>query len=402
MKNSTLLIILLNLIVLSGYSQDWIKQQSNTSSDLTSVYFVNAKLGFVVGSSGTILKTTDGGTQWQIKPSGTTNNLLSVCFVDSLNGFTLSAKELFKTIDGGENWFLQDTTTNHSWKHIQFVGQDTGFVAGMQILLKTTDKGASWIKQRSVNVNTSFWAINSNELYKTGEDFLIVKSTDSGEHWELSRNFSCCGVFYDLFFTDQNVGYAGGGGFAQGYFYGWLLKTTNGGLDWSESWRKSLYLEGGNSVQSIFFVNANTGYAATNGGKIIKTTDAGKNWIDLVSGVNLSLESVFFPESTTGYVVGAKGTILKAVNVVDGIKTNSNSTKFKIFPNPIFDNITIETEFIKSDTELSLFNINGQKLFAQQIVTPKTQVHLSMLKKGLYIVKITTKENVETFKIVIQ
>jgi hypothetical protein len=134
----------------------------------------------------------------------------------------------------------------------------------------------------------------------------------------------------------------------------------------------------------------------------LKTTDAGGKWIVIETGSNEYLSAIFFPDPTTGYAVGVKGTILKAVNVVDGINSNSNTTNFKIFQNPVFDNITIETEFIKSDTEFSLLNINGQKLFAQQIVAPKTQINLSMLKKGLYIVKITTKENVETIKIVKQ
>ena len=42
--------------------------------------------GTVVGNSGTILKTTDGGSHWTAQDSATTDHLWDVSFSDANNG----------------------------------------------------------------------------------------------------------------------------------------------------------------------------------------------------------------------------------------------------------------------------------------------------------------------------
>ena len=43
---------------------NWLSQDSGTTSQLTEVVFTDANTGTAVGESGTILRTTDGGNQW--------------------------------------------------------------------------------------------------------------------------------------------------------------------------------------------------------------------------------------------------------------------------------------------------------------------------------------------------
>jgi hypothetical protein len=50
--------------------QGWYQLSSGTSSNLRSVYFINSNTGYVVGLSGTILKTTDGDVNWGSQLSG--------------------------------------------------------------------------------------------------------------------------------------------------------------------------------------------------------------------------------------------------------------------------------------------------------------------------------------------
>ena len=63
MKNFYILGIAL-LIFHSAMAQ-WFPQNSFTTNNLNSVYFTNANTGYAVGDTGTILKTTDGGSQAQ-------------------------------------------------------------------------------------------------------------------------------------------------------------------------------------------------------------------------------------------------------------------------------------------------------------------------------------------------
>jgi len=58
--------------VFSGTS--WSAQTSGTTGFLWSVDLVDASTGYAVGNDGTILKTTDGGTTWNLA-SGTTSSI---------------------------------------------------------------------------------------------------------------------------------------------------------------------------------------------------------------------------------------------------------------------------------------------------------------------------------------
>jgi photosystem II stability/assembly factor-like uncharacterized protein len=50
------------VLITTAYSQSgWQLQSSGTRNTLFGVYFLNSKLGYVVGDSGTILHTTNGG-----------------------------------------------------------------------------------------------------------------------------------------------------------------------------------------------------------------------------------------------------------------------------------------------------------------------------------------------------
>ncbi|MDT9001689.1 YCF48-related protein [Paucibacter sp. APW11] len=60
-----------------------------TSRILTDVKFANAKVGWVVGDSGLILKTQDGGKTWQQQASGTKLMLTSICVVDTQTAWVM-------------------------------------------------------------------------------------------------------------------------------------------------------------------------------------------------------------------------------------------------------------------------------------------------------------------------
>src|SRR5437016_11085872 len=66
-----------------GFSQEgWIKQASGTSANLYGVSFANIKKGIVVGDSGIILRTTNGGADWLRATSGTSRPLYAVDFIN--------------------------------------------------------------------------------------------------------------------------------------------------------------------------------------------------------------------------------------------------------------------------------------------------------------------------------
>ncbi len=69
--------------------------------------------GWVVGDNGTILRTATAGATWLRVPSGTTAQLNSVYFVDSVRGWTFgNGGVILATTDGGLSWFHQQSGTS--------------------------------------------------------------------------------------------------------------------------------------------------------------------------------------------------------------------------------------------------------------------------------------------------
>ena len=80
-------------------------QNSGIGNTLYSCHFPeDDQTGYATGGTGTIIKTTDGGANWESQSSGTnTNNLFSVHFpVDAQTGYAVGLYgTILKTTDGG-------------------------------------------------------------------------------------------------------------------------------------------------------------------------------------------------------------------------------------------------------------------------------------------------------------
>jgi hypothetical protein len=78
---------------------------------------------------------------------------------------------------------------------------------------------------------------------------------------------------------------------------------------------------------------------------------------------------------------------------------NENLT---VYPNPASIQITVETTSAPAKSQLSISNLNGQQLITRQITQPKTQLDISSLPSGVYVVKLTSTQSVATTKLIKQ
>jgi photosystem II stability/assembly factor-like uncharacterized protein len=330
-----------------GWFWQYPKPQGNTLND---IFIFNRDTAIAVGDLGTVIKTTNGGTSWDVQhhAGGTTFNLLSVHFNDSMNGWAVGGMKypskniLLKTGDGGKNWIEITTDTSLRYRAVYFIDADTGFVAGENgILLRTTDGGKSWDTKKIDNYIGYGW-LDVFDLYEitftdkqtgwiVGFGYYgnqIYKTTDCGRTWQWNEQIVLPKVyseFNDICFTDSNHGFIIGG-------MGDFLKTTDGGITWQY---QNLYTKYPNPYfNSICFIDSLRGWII-GVSFILETKDGGENWSEL--NTEIGLLKVRFAKvdgslsiEQAGWIVGGYGIIYRTTDAGDNwIKQSDKSYNFR-------------------------------------------------------------------------
>jgi len=83
-----------------------------------------------------------------------------------------------------------------------------------------------------------------------------------------------------------------------------ILKTVNGGSNWIQSFI------GSRNLGAIYFTSISTGYITGDSGLILKTTNAGLNWLDISVNSYAYLTTISFINNTIGYVGGHRNYVL--------------------------------------------------------------------------------------------
>jgi len=136
--------------------------QKDTSFALAVLYgcqLVSQNLEFAVGSEtvtpsgpypAIIVRSKDGGKTWdKKKPVGdTTAGFEGIAFTDSLHGTVVGTSGLiFRTIDGGDTWIKQESGVTGWLYSVSFTDSLTGTIVGSGgIILRTTNGGYSWVQ----------------------------------------------------------------------------------------------------------------------------------------------------------------------------------------------------------------------------------------------------------------
>ncbi|TAE23097.1 MAG: T9SS C-terminal target domain-containing protein [Candidatus Kapaibacterium sp.] len=151
----------------------WTLQNTGVRSEVSSLYFINANVGWA-SAGGTILRTSNGGQTWVSQVSYSNASFNWIHFTDSTNGWAAgNSGVLVATNDGGRTWRQQQTNTAQGLAMVKFVNPRTGWVLGANgTILSTTDAGATWQSQAS----------------PVSTDILAASFTDSTRGWAVGSN----------------------------------------------------------------------------------------------------------------------------------------------------------------------------------------------------------------------
>ena len=296
---------------------DWIEIKGKSEFNFFhDIYFTDDHFGLISGSSGSLLKTTDGGYTWQKMDVSTEIPLFLTSGLDE-NLFTAAGNSLFVTTDQGNSFSevisLQDI--GHI-RDIKFINQQLWYVVGNSRVYITTDGGLnrdliysidSLILYRmhftSANTFYVFGGNHWNNWMGTGEihsDGFLSKTTDGGDNWvEFQDSIIISTELYGISFINDNVGYITNS-------FHEIFKTTDGGYNWTYINSPDFY------TNKMLFITEHTGYSPSIK-KLYKTTDGGVNWkvdLDLDSLQSSFIQKVIKTENYM-YVLDLEGRIFK-------------------------------------------------------------------------------------------
>ncbi|MBN1481925.1 T9SS C-terminal target domain-containing protein [candidate division KSB1 bacterium] len=414
-----LFIFLIPCTIPSAHAQ-WISQNSGTTQGLNGVDFVDAQTGYACGEFGTILKTTDGGANWQIVTSGEFYSFDAICFSDKNTGYAFGRAGLIvKTTDAGKSWTDLNFSGDVSMYYAAcFTSNNTGYAVGHLMgvpnmkarIINTTNGGANWTILAFDNItwleSVHFPSTDIGYAVGTTNNVggTILKTTDGGKNWSEQTS----GTSYNLsgvYFTDANTGYAVGN-------VGTILKTENGGTTW-------ILMNSGTTdhFSAVHFPNVNTGYVITGWPSysgIYKTSDAGKSWTSQDPGTTESLNAVCFVDENTGYIVGDRGVIVKTTNGGGTTSINEKSDELaqsfsleQNYPNPFNAATTIQFSFPKSSfVTLKIYNTIGKEI--RTLISEKMEKgehniiwNANNLTSGIYYYRLNVDDIIETKKLIL-
>ena len=413
MKRLLIFIILCFTYLPFSYSQWYIKHQGD--KNLHVVKFLNDTLGFAMGDNSLILKTTDTGETWTIcdfpdqidfrdyqyindttivacgqytddfgliyKSSDLGNSwecihyesgpILSLGYFDSLNHVAVNR--------GGIIWTNDGTNYNFVWDFYQ-----SEFNWGDLFSISVVNDSIAY---------ACGWGVINQPLDIHG---IILKTYDKGETWDYVYNEPDISCFYYVYALNEDTLFLSTGG---------IHSSTDGG---QTLYSMNVYNLG---YRSIDFSNYPVGYAVggseympINEISIIKSTD-GNNWDIQVYEEGYPLESVYFINQDVGFAVGWNEMILKTTTgggiIVNNQSHNVSIQRIKIFPNPTNDYFIIDlTDSNINNANIDIFDISGKPIFSKYIYNTNKFI-VDGFPMGIYLIKITSNNNVTTEKIVI-
>ena len=320
----------------------WNSVTLGTSVDLLNIDFNNVNHGAVCGANSTILITSDGGTNWTSAQFATTGDIRAVAFENDLKGYAVGQNFVMYTSDGGLSWARIDG----EMQSVHFPTADKGYACGYRgVAHKTEDGGNTW---QPMNLNTiqylnDIFFVNADTGYCVGGSS-VFRTHDAGETWTSISNPSTSSL-YAVYFSDYNHGVAMG-------YKSTLLYTNDAGATWQHSYSFSSTIY----YRDVQFTNALTGYFCTSNGFVHKTTDGGINWTAQTTGGTGHLTNLHFVNDTVGWAVGGNGRIIKTTD--GGVNWTTQNSGVTQWLNGVHF-ISSDTGFVVGHDGTYLITYNG-------------------------------------------
>jgi photosystem II stability/assembly factor-like uncharacterized protein len=401
MKNFLLLIFVLfvTAFISNTNAQSWVEQTNplgfGEDAMLGKAQFVSSTEGWISCGNGGLLHTTNAGEVWEFInpfPNDTVGRVsdpaVSMSWIGTTHGWIIGGvggennphgAVIYYTTNSGVNWqkkILSNASGDVGFQ-IQFVDINNGwllyfnFLTQVATFLKTTDGGNNWFPFNGAGIFYFVDANNGWSYYGSGMNgseppYKILRTTNGGTDWTEQLTDNTPGVYNAMHFTDINTGWIVGNN-------GKVLKTNSGGSSWGTVLNSGVNVN--EKCKAVFFLDANTGWISTKDGSgnatIQHTTDGGNNWSTQTTPFNTSqggnaIFSIYFTNINNGWIIGDYGRIAKytgTTSIEDDVNNLTDYSLGQNYPNPFNPSTSIKFKIPESGyTTIRVYNILGSEV----------------------------------------
>ena len=309
---------------------------SGVNASFRGLSVVNNSVVWVSGTGGTVLRTVDGGENWEnvSVPNMDKTDFRDVEGFDKNTAIVMgiaSPARFYKTTDRGQNWKLVyfDDREEMFFDGMSFWNKRNGIafsdpVNGRHLLIRTTDGGDTWEEipadgiPEKLDPEFGFAASgtgmpvkgrNTVWLGMGGIKSRVFKSENGGLNWSVAETPVVHGGqstgIYSVAFKNKKVGIAVGGDYMNQAIQNTMAHTQDGGITWHLPEKQTHQYR-----ECVAHYRGNTFFAVGPSG-FDRTTDNGKNWAPHYWEVKDLTALAFAKGSRGGFAVGKGGQIYK-------------------------------------------------------------------------------------------
>jgi photosystem II stability/assembly factor-like uncharacterized protein len=372
--SSAMLIDKVEVVKVQSNNSQWGLCSSGTTERLTDVVMLDSSTAIVVGSDGSILKTTDSGETWHHKELifSMIMEWNSISFCDVNNGVIAGRNYIFTTTNGGEQWspnyysesnFLSCLCVNPD--NI-YAGDDSGYV------YNSVDTGKTWTSERLTNQPIrSIFPLRGDfevlELFALTQNSLFIRNAAQWGEWGSLGYFQGLGseAFNGEYSEDGTAFIIGvGGDFIPLPI---IIRLRPQDSHWFSVGPENVFLGG---LRGLSVPSANVIYTCGINGLVLKSSNGGDDWSPSNTPTYQTLNSIYFFDNERGFAVGDSGIILytESGGVIADIKEHPTVFPEKLilyqnYPNPF--NPTTNFEFRVAESgfaSLKVFDVIGNEV----------------------------------------
>jgi photosystem II stability/assembly factor-like uncharacterized protein len=407
MKKSFPFIILQFTVLIYPVISQWqLRHPSVPPASISDIVFVSDHVGFCSTLNAIIYKTFDKGASWTEVARAQRDRIHSIVFSDSLNvvailphGYIGDQLNIMQTSDGGTTWvdrfipvFNEFSISTRISNTLFSVRAGFWLMSSYHGEIRTSRDLENWKSvfrfgffipddvPLPIAIPSSFVALQNSRVlalankwdfqrYRGATDSIsiILTSDTSCSHWD-TLWVGAHVPLYSMCFADTMKGWAVGE-------QGTILKTTDGGHNWSSVHKDSMLVlkyvtavdtqriyavstqneilisvDGGQTwkekpanVNSLspkaLFLDKDIGFLTANSGLPLRTTDGGETWIDAGASPAEAIRKIEFVSLTTGWAVGS-GKVFKTTNGGSTWKQQDSVTLSNISSIEMIDSLT--------------------------------------------------------------